>query len=181
MLEQEGADQHLGAVQRFEHFASSRMSALGRTAALLAGSPHDAEDAVQAVLTRTFVSWRSVERASNPDAYVRKILVNVVNDQYRARRRSGFLTSEPPDRPDERDDYLSVDDGNRLSRALSLLPLRQRVVIVLRFYEDLTEAATAELLNISTGTVKSQTFKALARLRELTALPEETTRAQSRY
>ncbi|WP_331498730.1 SigE family RNA polymerase sigma factor [Nocardioides sp.] len=149
----------------FEAFVAARYAALLRTAYLLTGDHHDAEDLLQQTLVKAVGAWRRIE--GDPEPYVRKILVRQNVSRWRARRWRELPTDAPPETAvaDE-----ASDDRVALHRALGVLAPRQRAVIVLRYYEDLTEVQTAEALGITVGTVKSQTRDALRRLRD--ALPE---------
>jgi RNA polymerase sigma-70 factor (sigma-E family) len=136
-----------------------------RTAYLLTGDAHQAEDLLQSVLLKVLRRWSRLSRVERPEAYVRKALLNQHISWRRQRGRIELPTADPPDRPYSSEDPTIVRLVMR--RALMRLPPRQRAVIVLRYYEDRTERETAELLNCSIGTVKSQAHYALARLREL--------------
>jgi len=144
----------------FEAFVAARYDALLRTAYLLTGDHHDAEDLLQQTLVKAVGAWGRI--TGNPEPYVRTILVRQNVSRWRRRRWREVHTAEPPEvgRLDE-----SADERIALHRALGSLAPRQRAVIVLRYYEDLTEAQTAEALGIAVGTVKSQTRDALRRLR----------------
>jgi RNA polymerase sigma-70 factor (sigma-E family) len=148
----------------FEEFVAARGSALLRTATLLcAASRHDAEDVVQSALEKAYRHWSRID--GDPEPYVRRILVNLTIS--RARRRKILRevhVAEPPETevPGDADGVVLRD---ALIRELHRLPPRQRAVLVLRYWEDLSEAQTAQLLGCSVGTVKSQASKALARLR----------------
>jgi RNA polymerase sigma-70 factor (sigma-E family) len=146
--------------EAFDAFARGRMRELLRFAHVLTGDPHRAADLVQDALERTLISWHRVERKDDPEAYVRRAIVNRHISVWRRTRRERLVAETPEgsyDEPRGRDDELWA--------ALATLPPRQRAVVVLRFYEDLTEADTAAALGCTVGTVKSQTWKALARLR----------------
>jgi RNA polymerase sigma-70 factor (sigma-E family) len=149
----------------FEAFVTARYGALLRTAYLLTGDHHDAEDLLQQSLVKAVGAWGRVR--GDPEPYVRTILVRQNVSRWRRRRWRELSTDTPPD-------VISLeapaDDRLVLLRALDLLAPRQRAVIVLRYYEDLTETQTAEVLGISPGTVKSQARDALRRLRG--ALPD---------
>lgn len=147
----------------FRDWAAARLPALLRYAHLLTGDRHQAEDIVQTALTRTLVAWPRVRRKSNPEAYVRTAIARLVIDVGK-RRRHEVLTGSPPDpEPPPGDD--GPESRWEMWSALAALPARQRAVLVLRYYEDMTEAQIAEVLGCSTGTVKSQASKALAKLR----------------
>ena len=144
----------------FEAFVAARYDALLRTAYLLTGDHHDAEDLLQQTLVKAVGAWGRI--TGDPEPYVRTILVRQNVSRWRGRRWRELHTADLPE--------VGVSDGGSddriaLHRALGLLAPRQRAVIVLRYYEDLTEAQTAEALGIAVGTVKSQTRDALQRLR----------------
>ena len=148
----------------FTAFVEARGPSLLRFAWLLTADADSAQDLVQEALTRAVPQWRRIEPAAR-EAYVRTAIRNVWVDGWRRRRGWRVLAvAEPPDTeaaPDAADDRLTVQ------QALARLTPRQRAVLVLRFYEDLTERQTAEALGIRVGTVKSQTSHALGRLRVL--------------
>jgi RNA polymerase sigma-70 factor (sigma-E family) len=145
----------------FEAFVAARYDPLLRTAYLLTGDHHDAEDLLQQSLVKAVGAWGRI--VGDPEPYVRTILVRQNVSRWRRRRWREVQTPLPPDRAihDE-----GVDDRVRLQEALAGLAPRQRAVIVLRYYEDLTEVQTAEVLGIAVGTVKSQARDALKRLRQ---------------
>jgi len=150
--------------QDFAAYMSARQPALLRTAYLLTGDSHTAEDVVQTALAKLYLAWDKVQRRESVDAYVRRILVNETNSFFRrAWRRRERSTDVLPETGVE-DGY---DDGlaDRVWAVVSTLPPRQRAVIVLRYYEQLSEAEIARTLGISEGTVKSQASRALASLR----------------
>jgi RNA polymerase sigma-70 factor (sigma-E family) len=151
----------------YDEFVRGTSTRLLRTAVLLTGDRGAAEDLVQETYERIYVHWRRV-RGTTPEAYARKILTNLVANRWRSRGR------KPEVALGERHDQ-SVPDGSerfvvrqQLLAALQALPPRQRAVIVLRYYEDLTELQAAEVLGCSVGTVKSQSSRALDKLRLLT-------------
>ncbi len=146
----------------FDEFVVARSGALLRTAYLLTRDHQLAEDLLQASLAKAWFAWGRTQ--GNPEAYVRKIIVNTYNSWWRRKWNGELATEELPDAgvPDGTD---AVDSGNDLWEAMGRLPRRQRAVVVLRYFEDLTEAQTADLLGCSVGTVKSQTSKALTKLR----------------
>jgi RNA polymerase sigma-70 factor (sigma-E family) len=161
----------LGDVQRvpqgFHDFVVVRQRALLHTARLLTGEQHLAEDLVQAALERVWPRWERIVADGDPYAYVRKVLVNTYASWWRRRWRDEQPTAELPEPAASIDDYANCDLRDAILRVLPQLPPRQRAVLVLRFHDDLTEAATADVLGCSVGTVKSQTAKALGRLRTL--------------
>ena len=143
----------------FEEFVVARRPALLRTAYLLTGSHQDAEDLVQVALIKAVPHWKRI--ADQPEPYVRKILARESVSRWRRRRWREVPSDDLPETPVDG----PAEDRVELQRALARLAPRQRAVIVLRYYEDLTEAETARVLGISVGTVKSQARDALARLR----------------
>lgn len=146
----------------FSDYVAARRPQLFRTACLLAGDPHRAEDVVQDALARLYAAWDRVQRTDNIDGYVRRIVVNAhYSDRRRPWRRE--QASEPRDVPIE--PGFPVEDADAIRAALRALPPGQRRVIVLRHIWNLTIEETAAELGISTGTVKSQSSDALAALR----------------
>ncbi|MGW5556669.1 SigE family RNA polymerase sigma factor [Micromonospora sp. NPDC003944] len=151
----DGRDGYLAFVENHQH-------RLLRAAYLICGNQHQAEDLLQDALLKLALRWSSV-RNSDPSAYVRAILYRDSVSWWRRRRRE-WLSAAPPDQvAHDRDGALRLT----MHEALGLLPPRQRAVLVLRYYEDLTEVATAEALGVTVGTVKSQCHAALRRLREV--------------
>jgi RNA polymerase sigma-70 factor (sigma-E family) len=147
------------AQEDFEEFVAARRPALLRTAYLLTGSSHDAEDLVQTTLLRVVPKWNRI--ATHPEPYVRRVLARESVTRWRGRRwRERSVAQLPEAAADER-----PDDRAALLQALATLSQRQRAVLVLRYFDDLTEAATAEALGISLSAVKSQARSGLARLR----------------
>jgi RNA polymerase sigma-70 factor (sigma-E family) len=158
----------------FSAFVVARRAALVRTAALLtAGDMHLAEDLVQTSLTRLYLSWTSVRRRGNEEAYVRRILVNAYVDET---RRARWRREEPhevlPDLLGVVDDLADGPDGAAVRAALATLTPGERTVVVLRHWLDLSVQQTADHLGCSTGTVKSQNARGLARLRAALAATE---------
>lgn len=148
----------------FDRFVAESGGRLLRTAYLLTGDRGAAEDLLQDDLERMFVAW---PRVQDPLPYARRALVHGATNRWRSRSRR-------PEAPlADGHDAVIVDAGDacaerdRLMRALAQLPARQRAVVVLRWFEDLSEARTAEVLRCSTGTVKSQNSRAMHRLRHL--------------
>jgi RNA polymerase sigma-70 factor (sigma-E family) len=154
----------------FEAFVVGRSPALLRTAVLLTGDRYDAEDLLQTALLRVARHWSRA--LDHPDAYTRRVLVNLAVDRTRRRRRHPERLGDVPEQPGLTV-RIAVEDRDELLDALRALPARQRATVVLRFWEDLSVAETAGLLGCTEGTVKSATSKALARLRTvLTSLDE---------
>jgi RNA polymerase sigma-70 factor (sigma-E family) len=147
-------------------FVQRRWDGLCRLAYLLTGSSSHASDVVQTALEKTLSAGVTVESEAQLEVYVRKAIVSVAAS-WRQRVRARQSDRPVPDVAQPRDLPEQVDDRDQLVRALRQLPPRQRMVIVLRYYQDLTEADTATALGISVGTVKSQTAKALTALRAL--------------
>ncbi|GII97622.1 RNA polymerase sigma factor [Sinosporangium siamense] len=160
--------------EEFDEFVARTWHRLLRTAYLLARDWAAAEDLVQTALIRAWLAWPRL--GAEREAYVRRILVNLHVSWWRRRGRGAEVpTGTPPEPADPRDPIGGADERDTLWRALGRLPPRQRAVVVLRYFEDLTEAQTAQTLGCSVGTVKSQTSKALARLRvddSFAAVPE---------
>jgi RNA polymerase sigma-70 factor (sigma-E family) len=147
----------------FEDFVAGRGQALQRFGYALTGDWALAEDLLQTALAKAYPRWSRVLR-DDPEAYVRKIMVNTWSSWWRRRWRGELPTRQLPEvaAPDS---YAGVDSRQALRTALAQLPPRQRAVVVLRYHQDLSEAQVAELLGISVGTVKSQAARALASLR----------------
>jgi RNA polymerase sigma-70 factor (sigma-E family) len=151
--------------EQFHDFVIGRRPQLLHTAALLTvGDTHLAEDLVQATLTKVYLAWPSFQRADNPDAYLRRTLVNVLIDERRRiwRRREQPM-AELPDTPSRVPEDADVDGA--VKQALRDLPPRMRAAVIFRYFYDLDVADTAHALNCSQGTVKSQTARGLDRLR----------------
>jgi RNA polymerase sigma-70 factor (sigma-E family) len=148
----------------FDQFVLGSAAGLHRMALALTGDRGSAEDLVQDVLERMYVAW---PRIDEPLPYARRALVNASANRWRRRARRPERPLELSDQPVVADhsDHHGVRD--ELVRSIAALPPRQRAVIVLRFLADLSEAETAKVMKCTPGTVKSQTARALARLREL--------------
>jgi RNA polymerase sigma-70 factor (sigma-E family) len=152
------------AESEFDEFVRSRTPALTRFAFLLCGHEATAQDIVQSALARTLLRWRRID-PGRVEAYVKAAIVNEQRSLWRRRwRREEVSTGALPERAGE-DPTGRSDDRDALRRALLELPTGQRTAVVLRYFDDLTEAETAAVMNCSVGTVKSQTSKGLARLR----------------
>jgi RNA polymerase sigma-70 factor (sigma-E family) len=150
----------------FDDFVAARSRALLRTAYLLTHDHALAEDLLQTSLAKAWFAWKRID--GNPEPYVRRILVNTYASWWRRKWNGEHPTEDLPERVAEEPGAEPTD----LWRAMERLPRRQRAVVVLRYFEDLTEVQTAELLGCSVGTVKSQCSKALAKLRIDPALAE---------
>jgi len=150
----------------FDDFVAARSRALLRTAYLLTHDHALAEDLLQTSLAKAWFAWKRID--GNPEPYVRRILVNTYASWWRRKWNGEHPTEELPEHATEETGAEPTD----LWRAMERLPRRQRAVVVLRYFEDLTEVQTAALLGCSVGTVKSQCSKALAKLRIDPALAE---------
>jgi RNA polymerase sigma-70 factor (sigma-E family) len=148
----------------FRDYVAARTPSLLRTAYLLTGNLADAEDLVQSALAKTYVAWNRIEDRSALDGYVRRAMVNTHISWWRRRRLDEFPTDEIPDRA-VADPSGHSDLQDSLRRAVDRLPQRMRAAVVLRFYEDMTEAEVADALGVSLGTVKSTVSRAVAKLR----------------
>jgi RNA polymerase sigma-70 factor (sigma-E family) len=161
----------------FAAYMAARQPALLRTAYLLTGDPHTAEDLVQTALAKLYLSWDKVTRRDSLDGYVRRILVNEHNSLWRRPWKRRETTSDRL--PEQEAPRQRGHDGD-LWDFVQSLPRKQRATVVLRYYEELSEAETADVLGVSVGTVKSQTSRALAAMRarsaEISHLLEEDTR-----
>lgn len=165
----------MSIAEDFEEFVRSRSPSLLRTAYLLCGGDRGAaEDLLQDVLERMYPGWRRVRE--NPDAYARVALANAAANRWRKRSRRVRETSLTlAVQPKAEGPEQSVVDRDRVVRALAQLPDRMRAAVVLRYFDDLSEADTARALRCGLGTVKSQTSRGLARLRELLDEPDHPT------
>jgi RNA polymerase sigma-70 factor (sigma-E family) len=162
-------------VLTYEEFVAARLPAVLRYATALTGSPPLAEDLVQEVLVRAQAKWRRVSAAERPEAYVRRMVLNEYLG-WRRRRSSRDVATAPELMnglvPAVADPAEAHGEQERMRRALATLPNRQRAVLVLRFYEGLTDAEIAADLGCSTGTVRSHASRALASLRAALAAKE---------
>ena len=150
--------------EAFDALVEDRTTSLLRTAYLLTGDWGLAEDLLQTALVKTWFRWDRVREKDAAEAYVRQVMARTYATWWRRKWRGELATGELPELPG-RDDYADVDARHALRHALAELPPRQRAIVVLRFYEDLSEAQVADLLGCSVGTVKSTASRALARLR----------------
>jgi RNA polymerase sigma-70 factor (sigma-E family) len=155
--------------ESLREFLIARGPALSRTAYLLTGGHEQAQDLLQSALAKVIPRWRRVS-AGDPEAYLRRVMYNERTSLWRSRRYREHPVDqvrEPAHRPAGPDEADRVERRLMVAQALARLRPRQRAVVVLRFFEDRSEAEAAALLGCSVGTVKSQTHKALARLRQL--------------
>ena len=155
------------AVADLELFLAERGEALLRTAILLAGSRDAGEDLLQAALERLLRHWRKIE--GDPEGYLRRTLYHLAADNWRQQRscQKRLRLMQPGLSASAVDGTAEVDLRDSLVRLLMQLPPRQRAVIVARYWEQLSEAESAQVLGCSLGTVKSATSRGLRRLREL--------------
>lgn len=162
--------------QEFRDYVTARSTALLRTAYLMTGNQSDAEDLLQTALAKTYLAWPRISNRQAVDAYVRRTMINTRTSWWR-RDRHVTLTSG-----DEllartpatgRDPIADTDLHDALWSALARLPRRQRAAVVLRYYEELSEAETAAALGVSVGTVKSTVARGLAKLREDAGLRDD--------
>jgi RNA polymerase sigma-70 factor (sigma-E family) len=159
----------------FAEFAHGRWSSLVRLGYGLTGDRGLAEDLAQTALANAYASWTRVRKADDPDAYVRRILLNSFRGGFRKRRVEEELSESPPDSP-VADPTGAHDNRSSVLAAVAALPPKQREVVLLRFWLDLTEAQAAATLGCSVGNVKSQTARALTKLRVSAELADWGTR-----
>jgi RNA polymerase sigma-70 factor (sigma-E family) len=150
--------------EEFTAYVAARARLLRRSAYLLCGDWHRAEDLTQSALTKVYLAWPRVRRADNVDGYVRRVLVRTYLDEQRRRWRKEQPTGDWVDTAGP-DPTPAADQRLDLLRALAALPPRQRAAVVLRCWEDLPIAEVALTMDCSEGTVKSQTSRGLAELR----------------
>ncbi|MEU3826921.1 SigE family RNA polymerase sigma factor [Streptomyces sp. SID486] len=165
--------------EEFQSFVVGRWPRLMRTAFLLTGEQHAAEDLVQSTLEQVFVAWRRVGSADDPEAYVRRVMINAHARRHRRRLREFLAPRDDSglvrEVADTGDRIAQADDRGTLLAALARLPARQREAVVLRYWEDLTETQTAAAMGCSVGTVKSNAAKGIAKLRAIPELAETVT------
>ncbi len=148
----------------FAELVHACWAGLYRTAYLMLGDAAEAEDLVQTALAKTYANWRKVRSVEAAPGYARTTMVNTAASWF---RKKGWRNERPTEVLPELAHEADLSDRPALLDALATLPPRQRAVIVLRYYEDLSVAQVATALGITDGTVKSQTSDALARLRTL--------------
>jgi RNA polymerase sigma-70 factor (sigma-E family) len=168
------SEQDRGA--EFTRFAASQARALARLAYVLTGDFEDAHDLTQDALVAVFRSWERVASADSPNAYARRVLINRRLADLRRPRVDELLTPEPDARRVDVSDEGRYDDREAAWQALSNITLRQRTVLVLRYYEDLNDSEIAELLGCRQSTVRSLAARGLAALRS-TALRSTAARS----
>ena len=156
-----GIDEHFAAYvrERGEHHL--------RVAVLLTGDWHAAEDLVQASLAKLYRAWPRLDTGADPDAYLRRIMINTRRSWWRARWRRETPAAELPERSSGEDIADQQALGALVRQALARLPRQQRAVLVLRYWEDLPEAEIAGLLGCTVGTVKTHAHRGLRALRDL--------------
>jgi RNA polymerase sigma-70 factor (sigma-E family) len=157
----------------FSEYVAAHAEQVRFTAYLLCGDWHEAEDLAQSAFVRLYLAWDRIDRTEPINAYVRKIVTRTyLNERRRLWRKLERLTSAPPEPPSE----LAPAPEQRMlvMSALAQVPRRQRAALVLRYWEDLSLAETADVLGCSVGNVKSQCARGLLRLREL--LPSDMVR-----
>ncbi|WP_327088884.1 SigE family RNA polymerase sigma factor [Nonomuraea sp. NBC_01738] len=162
---------------RFADFVAERGDALLRYGYVLTGNPHDAADLVQEALLKLRGAWQRVRLKDSPEGYARTTMARLHIAAWRRRRRE-HLAWDLPER--EHHDLLPTGDEQALWETLAGLPRKQRTVLVLRYYEQLTDAEIAALLGISTGTVRSQASRALEKLRSAVPTPQHMTQRSIR-
>ncbi len=160
----------MAAPPGFEEFVTFRSARLLRAAYQLTHDWARAEDLLQTALARAWRAWPRLSGEADPEPYVRKIMFNTYASWWRRRWNHESPTEPLPEIATATSEVVRVDDRDEVWRALGRLPKRQRAIIVLRYFEDMTEAQTADMLNCSIGNVKSQTSRALATLRLDTSL-----------
>lgn len=161
----------------FAEFAAAYRSALVRSAFLLCGDGEEAHDLAQVTLIRVHRRWRSIQRSDDPMVYARRVLVNLAASWWRQRLRLR-TTAVAVERPASADEFARLDQRDELWQAVRRLPPRTRAVLVLRYFEDLSEVEAARALGCSVGSVKSQASRGLERLRALLADDRDGVAAQ---
>jgi RNA polymerase sigma-70 factor (sigma-E family) len=157
----------------FRDYVAARGSALLRTAVVLAGDRVEAEDLLQAALAKTYLAWDRINDRAAVDGYVRRAMVNTQISWWRRRKLEVYPTDELPDLPVHDDHAARSELHDALSRALERLPKRQRLAVIMRYYEDMSETEIADALGVSVGTVKSTVSRAVAKLRDDFELEQE--------
>ncbi|GAA4895234.1 SigE family RNA polymerase sigma factor [Streptomonospora salina] len=156
---------HRSRYEEFSEYVSSRGPALLRMAKSLANNGSDAEDLLQAALIKTFFAWDRIASPSARDGYVRRAMVNTQISEWRRQRMAVYPTADIPDQRVD-DPTWKTDLTDTVHRAIARLPDRQRAMVVLRYYEDLTEVQIADRLGVTLGTVKSTLSRAVTKLRQ---------------
>lgn len=148
----------------FHEFVTTRGRSLLHSAYVLTGNLADAEDLVQSALAKTYQAWDRIEDRKALDGYVRRAMVNTHISTWRRRKVDEYPTDDIPDQP-VADASVSSEQHDALKRAIGRLPHRMRAAVVLRYFEDMSEAEVANVLGVSQGTVKSTVSRAVAKLR----------------
>lgn len=160
-----------GARVEFEEWLVAREPSLHRLAHMLADQPHDADDLVQKTLAKMYLAWDRLHERHNIDTYARRVLINEHRTTWsRTQRRLEVITDKPPELAPA--GAQSQGKNSEVWAFVASLPPRQRAVIVLRYYEGLTESEIADVLGVAVGTVKSQASRAIAGLRS--RFPQES-------
>jgi RNA polymerase sigma-70 factor (sigma-E family) len=167
------------ADQEFDAYVVASGPRLKRLAFLLTGDLVTAEDLLQSAYAKVLPRWARVRTYDDPDAYMRRVMVNTRTSTWRRLRGREVLTPDLPELVGA-DPTVAYAEGEDLRRALLSLPAKQRAAVVLRYYCDLSGAETAAVMGTSIGTVKSQTSRGLSRLRDLVVAPTETVREEQR-
>ncbi|MGH3241365.1 MAG: SigE family RNA polymerase sigma factor [Spirillospora sp.] len=158
--------------EEFREYVAERGTVLLRAATQLTSDRAEAEDLLQAALAKTYLAWDRIEDPAAVDGYVRRAMVNTQISWWRRRKLDVYPTDRLPDRPV--DDHTGRSEmRDVLGRALRRLPERQRLAVMLRYYEDMSEREIAEVLGVSVGTVKSTVSRAMAKLRDDDALDDQ--------
>jgi RNA polymerase sigma-70 factor (sigma-E family) len=160
----------------FRDYVAGRSAALLRTAYLLTGNRSDAEDLLQTALAKTYLAWPRIRERHAVDAYVRRTMFNTRTSWWRRDRHVSVVAGDETlaaSPAGGRDPLADADLHDALWSSLAKLPRRQRAAVVLRYYEELTEAETAVVLGVSIGTVKSTVARGLAKLREDAGLRDD--------
>ena len=156
----------------FREFVGTRGRSLLRSAYMLTGNLADAEDLVQSALAKTYQAWERIQDRKALDGYVRRAMVNTHISWWRRRRVDEYPTDDIPDQP-AADTSGNSELHDTLQRAIDKLPQRMRAAVLLRYFEDMTEAEVADILGVSQGTVKSTVSRAVAKLRTDAELLDE--------
>jgi RNA polymerase sigma-70 factor (sigma-E family) len=167
----------MASEDEFAEFVAVALPGLLRFGHVLTGNAEAAQDLVQTALGRSLRAWR-LRRIDDPRAFVRKVMVNSYASWHRRHGGREWAAADPAAGTIAEDPARRVDDRDVVWRALRALPPRQRAVIVLRYYEDLSEAEIAAVMGTSTGTVKSQSARALKRLAEVLSPAEAAGQAR---
>ncbi len=160
-----------GLDEEFAEFVNGRFTALQRFGYLLTGEWHLAEDLVQTSLTKVWFHRKSLRSGNALESYTRTVMVNTSTQWWR-RKWKGETPTETLPEPEAPSEFGTIDERDRLLRALATLPRRTRAALALRFFEDLPDAEVAKIMGCSVGTVKSTVSRGLAKLREHHLLAE---------